>query len=41
MQDCSLEFDNITTDDSDLFVFAKSYNVLVIHAGMGGLKYSN
>ena len=41
MQDCSLNFDNITTDDSDLFVFARNYNVLVIHAGMGGLKYSN
>ena len=41
MQDCSLKFDNITTDDSELFVFARNYNVLVIHAGMGGLKYSN
>ena len=41
MQDCSLNFDNITPDDSELFVFAKNYNVLVIHAGMGGLKYSN
>ncbi len=41
MQNCSLNFDNITPDDSELFIFAKNYNVLAIHAGMGGLKYSN
>lgn len=41
MKDCKLEFENITSDDTELFVFATNYNVLAIHAGMGGLKYSN
>jgi hypothetical protein len=41
MQNAKLVLDNITTDDSELFVFARNYNVLAIHAGMGGLKYSN
>ena len=41
MKDCKLEFENITSDDTELFVFATNYNILAIHAGMGGLKYSN
>jgi len=41
MQNAKLVLDNITPDDSELFVFARNYNVLAIHAGMGGLKYSN
>ena len=37
----NLNFDNITTDDSQLLVFATNYNVLVISSGMAGLKYAN
>lgn len=41
MHTAFLELDNITTDKSELLVFATNYNVLVIHSGMAGLKYSN
>ena len=41
MQDCKLELDNVPENESDLIVFARNYNILAIHAGMGGLKYSN
>ena len=39
MQDCKLELDNVPENESDLIVFARNYNILAIHAGMGGLKY--
>tara|TARA_B110000259_G_C13977871_1_gene387432 strand:+ start:60 stop:1334 length:1275 start_codon:yes stop_codon:yes gene_type:complete len=41
MHTAFLELDNITTDPSELLVFATNYNVLVIQSGMAGLKYSN
>ena len=36
-----LQFDNITSDKTDLLVFATNYNILYIESGMGGLAYSN
>ena len=41
LHSCFLNLDNITTDPTELLVFAKNYNVLVINSGMAGLKYSN
>jgi len=41
MKNPILEFKNITPDPTELIVFAVNYNILAIHAGMGGLKYSN
>ena len=36
-----LHLDNITTDPTELLVFATNYNILLIQSGMGGLLYSN
>ncbi len=41
MHTAFLEFENITSDSTELIVFATNYNILVIKSGMGGLKYSN
>jgi len=36
-----LQFDKITSDPTELYVFATNYNILYIESGMGGLAYSN
>ena len=41
MHSAFLDLDNITTDETELLVFATNYNILVIQSGMAGLKYSN